>query len=134
MNGTRTPDPGARGSAAVEMALVLPLALIAALALLQVGLLAKDALVVAHAAREGAREAAVTTDDDRVRQAVLRGGLPADRTDTTVARAGGAGDPVTVTVRYRAALVVPFIDWLFPRETELSSISTMRQEADSEER
>jgi Flp pilus assembly protein TadG len=73
---------GPRGSAAVELALVLPLALTAALALLQVGLLAKDALLVEQAAREGAREAAVSTDAARVREAALRGGsFPEERTE-----------------------------------------------------
>ena len=123
-----------RGSAAVEFALVLPLALLAGLALVQVGLVAKDALVVAHAAREGAREAAVTTDDDRVREAALRGGsLPEDRTEVVVERAGDAGDPVTVGVRYRAPLVVPLVEWLFPREVVLSSRATMRQEISSDD-
>ena len=124
----------ARGSAAVEFALVLPLALLMGLALVQVGLVAKDAIVVAHAAREGAREAAVTTDDDRVRDAALRGGsLEEDRADVGVERAGDAGDPVTVTVRYRAPLVVPFVEWLFPREVVLTSRATMRQEISSTE-
>jgi hypothetical protein len=101
----------------VELAMVLPLALLFALALVQVGLLAKDALVVVQAAREGAREAAVTSDSDRVREAALRGGgLPAERTEVTVQRAGGVGHPVTVRVSYRAPMVVPFVDWLFPDE------------------
>ncbi len=118
-----------RGSSAVEFALVLPLALFAALAVVQVALLAKDRLVVVQAAREGAREATVTTDEERVRQAVLRGGgLPADRTEVTVERAGGTGDPVTVGVRYRSPLVVPFVEWLFPDEVTLGAASTMRQE------
>jgi hypothetical protein len=121
---------GGRGSAAVELALVLPLALLAALALVQVGLLGKDALVVVQAAREGAREAAVTTDDARVRQAALRGGnLPDDRTEVQVARSGTAGDPVTVGVEYRVPLMVPFVEWLFPDEVTLSASATMRQEA-----
>lgn len=125
---------GRRGSSTVELALVLPLALLAALAVLQVGLLAKDALVVGQAAREGAREAAVTTDDARARDAALRGGgLPAERTEVEVARAGSVGDPVTVTVRYRAPLVVPFVEWLFPDEVELRSSTTMRQEASGPE-
>ena len=118
----------------MEFALVLPLALLAGLALVQVGLVAKDALVVAHAAREGAREAAVTTDDERVRAAALRGGsLVEDRTEVSVDRAGDAGDPVTVAIRYRAPLVVPFVEWLFPREVVLSSRATMRQEISSTE-
>lgn len=118
------------GSAAVELALVLPIALLAALALVQVGLLAKDALVVVQAAREGAREAAVTTDDSRVTEAALRGGgLPADRTDVEVERTGSVGDPVTVRVAYLSPLIVPFIEWLFPEDVELRASATMRQEA-----
>jgi hypothetical protein len=113
----------------VEFALVLPLALLAALAVLQVGLVAKDVLVVGQAAREGAREAAVTTDDIRAREAALRaGGLSSDRTEVEVDRAGSVGDPVTVTVRYREPFVVPFVEWLFPEEVELRSSATMRQE------
>ena len=126
--------PASAGSAAVELALVLPLALIAALALLQVGLLGTDALAVSQAAREGAREATVTWDRGRVEQAALRGGsLPDDRTEVEVDRQGSVGDPVTVRVRYRAPLVVPFVEWLFPDEVELSSEATMRQETIGQE-
>ena len=118
-----------RGSAALELALVLPLALIVSLALVQVGLLGRDSAVVALAAREGSREAAVTTDDDSVRQAALRSGdLPENRTQVEVERAGGVGRPVTVRVRYQAPVVVPFVDWLFPEAVELVGQATMRQE------
>ena len=123
--------PRERGSSAVELALVLPLALTVALTLLQVGLLAKDTLLVAQAAREGAREAAVSTDEGRVRAAALRGGaLGDDRTEVVVQRFGGVGDPVTVHVRYRAATVVPFLWWLFPDEVVVGAEATMRQETD----
>lgn len=125
--------PGGRGSAALELALVLPLALLAALALVQVGLVAKDSLVVVQAARDGAREAAVTTDEDRVRAAVLRSGLADDRTEVQVTREGSVGDPVTVLVSYRAPLVVPFVEWLFPDEVTLQASTTMRQETDGSE-
>jgi Flp pilus assembly protein TadG len=119
------------GSAAVELALVLPLALFAALALVQVGLLSKDSLAVANSAREGAREAAVSTDDARVREAALRGGnLSEDRVLVAVERSGGMGAPVSVTVRYRSSLVVPFVQWLFPDEVTMQSTATMRQETD----
>jgi TadE-like protein len=122
---------GPRGSAAVELALVLPLALTAALALLQVGLLAKDALLVEQAAREGAREAAVSTDAERVREAALRGGsFPEERTEIDIMRGGTVGDPVTVRVRYRSPLVVPFVERLFPAEVEMEADATMRQETD----
>ena len=124
---------GQKGSATLELALVLPLALLLTLALVQVGLIARDSAVVALAAREGSREAAVTTDDAAVREAALRsGGLPEDRTDVSVNRSGSVGDPVTVRVLYRAPLVVPFVEWLFPDEVELTSRATMRQETASE--
>ena len=55
----------------MEFALVLPLVLIMALSLVQVGLLVKDQLVVSGGARAGAREGAVTTDDARVQQAAI---------------------------------------------------------------
>lgn len=122
-----------RGSSAVELALVLPLALVVALALVQVGLFARDAAVVALAAREGSREAAVNTDDESARDAALRsGGLPPERTEVDIEREGSVGDPVHVRVRYRAPLIVPFLGWLFPSELLLASEATMRQEAGGE--
>jgi Flp pilus assembly protein TadG len=117
-----------RGSAAVEFALVLPLALFMALALVQVALLGREAVVVTQAARDGAREAAVTTDEDRIRDAALRSGLDASRTDVAVERHGTVGDPVTVRVEHRASLLVPFLDWLLPRRVVLQASATMRQE------
>ncbi|HEX9891957.1 MAG TPA: TadE/TadG family type IV pilus assembly protein [Actinomycetota bacterium] len=120
-----------RGSAAVELALVLPLVLVLALAVVQVGLVGRDVLAVATGAREGAREAAVTTDDDRVRASVIsRSGLDEERTEVEVHRGGAAGQPVTVRVRYRAPLAVPFARWLFPDDVELTRQATMRQEVD----
>jgi TadE-like protein len=133
---TRAPvtSPDIGGSAALELALALPLALWMALALVQVGLLAKAAVVVVQAAREGAREAAVTTNEDRIRQAVLRGGgLPDERTEVVVDRQGTVGDPVTVEVAFRAPTVVPFVDWLFPEEVTVRASATMRQETTGQE-
>jgi Flp pilus assembly protein TadG len=119
-----------RGSATVEFALVLPLVFLAALTVVQVGLLARDSLLVAHAAREGAREAAVTTEDAAVRDAVLaRGALMPDRTTVDVQREGSAGEAVTVRITYRSSVVVPFVEWLFPQDVTLSAAATMRQEA-----
>lgn len=122
------------GSAAVELALVLPLALLLALALVQVGLLAKDSLVVVQAAREGAREATVTSEGELIRQAALRGGgLNEERTAVEIRRAGGVGDPVTVSVSYRAPMVVPFVQWLFPEDVIVRASATMRQETSDQD-
>ncbi|MFN2590227.1 MAG: TadE/TadG family type IV pilus assembly protein [Actinomycetota bacterium] len=123
---------GERASAAVEFALVLPLVLLMAVALVQVGLLVKDQLVVAGAARAGARQGAVSTDDDEVRQAAVQAAASLDETrlDVVVDRQGGAGAPVVVTVRYDVPPVLPWVTWLFPAQIELSSAVTFRQEVE----
>ena len=59
------------GTAAVEFALVLPLVLVVALALVQTGLLVRDRLLVEAAARAGARAAAVQDDPSAIRSAAL---------------------------------------------------------------
>jgi Flp pilus assembly protein TadG len=121
---------GERASAAVEFALVLPLILIMVLALLQVGLLVKDQLVVSGSARAGGREAAVTIDDDRVRQVALDAavGLQAANIEVVIEREGGTGAPVGVTVRYHDVVAISLVDWLFPEDISLSSTSVFRQE------
>jgi TadE-like protein len=45
-----------RGSAAVEFALLLPILLLLLLALVQVGVIARDSLVLTQASRAGARD------------------------------------------------------------------------------
>jgi len=119
-----------RGSAVVEFALVLPLLLVIALALVQVGLLARDRLLVEAASRAGAREAAVTADEGAVRDAAINAGpgLDPSLVTVTVSRAGSRGDPVTVEVAYAMPVRVPFIDWLFGSAISLDASATDRQE------
>jgi Flp pilus assembly protein TadG len=119
-----------RASASVEFALVLPLVLIMAMALLQVGLLAKDQLVVEGSARAGAREGAVTVDDAEAQQAAIRAAVSLDpsRLQVVVLREGGRGSSVTMKVVYHARVVVPLISWLFPDSIDLEGTAVMRQE------
>lgn len=118
-----------RGSATVEFALVLPLVLALLLALVQIGILARDRMVLEHAARAGAREAAVTLDAARVRAAVLEAGPTlGEATGVTVARAGSVGDAVSVRVVSDRSIRVPLVGWLFPRSVEMKATATMRQE------
>ena len=121
---------GDRGSATVEFALVLPLILTMAVALLQVGLFAKDALIAQDAARAGARQAAVSTDDGEARQSAVdaAAGLDPDLLDVTVTRDSGVGGSVTVRVVYHAPVSVPLVQWLFPNTIDLTANAVMRQE------
>jgi hypothetical protein len=100
------------------------------LALVQVGLLVKDQLVVSGSARAGGREAAVTLDDERVRQVAIDAavGLDASSLDVVIDRQSGAGSPVRVSVRYHDAVAIPLVDWLFPDVIDLSSAAVYRQE------
>jgi Flp pilus assembly protein TadG len=121
-----------RGSATLEFALVLPLVLVMALALVQVGVLVKDRLVVAEAARAGAREASVTVNDDAARQAAVEAAASLDpaRLEVRVDRMGGTGAPVAVAVTYHAPVAIPLVTWLFPSTVDLAATATMRQEAE----
>ena len=121
---------GERGSAAVEFALVLPILLMVTLAVVQVGLVARDQLMVVQASRAGAREAAVSLDAQAVRSAVVHAavGLDPDALDVGVSRAGALGEPVTVTVRYAESIRVPLVAWLFPSVISLRSSAVARQE------
>jgi Flp pilus assembly protein TadG len=123
---------GSGGSAAVEFALVLPLLLVVGLALLQVGLLVKDGLIVQEVARAGARQASVSADDQSVRSAAIDAAVSLDPSalDIGVARDRGTGSPVMVTVAYSATVTIPLVRWLFPDDVRLSAKATMRQESE----
>jgi Flp pilus assembly protein TadG len=114
----------------LEFAMVLPLLLIVTLALVQVGLVVRDRLALADAARAGAREAAVTDDDGRIRAAVDRAAatLATDRISIEVGRDGGRGEPVTVSLTYADSTSIPAVAWLFPSAMTLHAQTTMRQE------
>ena len=121
---------GERGSAALEFALVLPLVLTMTLAVLQVGLLVKDQLVLEESARAGARQGAVTTDDGSVRDTAISAAVSLDpkRLDVSVTREPGQGSGVTVAVVYHDRAAIPIVSWLFPSTVDLSAEVTMRQE------
>lgn len=119
-----------RGTAAVEFALVLPLVLVVALALVQTGLLVRDRLLVEAAVRAGARAAAVQDDPSAIRSAALAAAPSLDEgaVDLSVTRVGTRGEPVTVSLRYVASLRVPFVAWLFGDSVAMTTSTTARQE------
>ena len=119
---------GDAGQAAVELALVLPLVVALLLAAVQVGLIVRDQVLVVHAAREAAREAAVDPDPAAARRAAVDGsGLRASRLRVTLTGRGAPGSRVRVEVRYRAATDVPLVGAALG-ELTLTSVVTMRVE------
>lgn len=109
----------------MELALALPVVVLGLLLVVQVALLARAQVLVVHAAREGARAAAVGESPD----AAARATPALDAGRLAVRRSGGAmaGDLVTVTVDYRAATEVPLVGGLLGDVTVRASV-TMRVE------
>lgn len=114
-----------RGQSTVEFALILPLVVLVLLSLLQVGLLLRDQLLVSAAAREGAREAAVSPDLGRVERAAARA-APGLGLVVEVSRGPRRGDPVAVTVS-AAPTTVPLVGQIVASRT-VRSEAVMRVE------
>ena len=115
MVGDTTRD---RGQAAVETALVLPLIMAVALALVQVGLLVRDHVLVVHAAREAARAAAVDPTTEAATAAALAAtNLDPDRLLVETQGSRTTGGLLRVSVRFRPESSVPLVGRLFPAVT-----------------
>lgn len=116
------------GQASVELALVLPLVLMLLLVVVQLGLLVRDQILVVHAAREAAREAAVEPAADAPRRAALASSNLVDsRLTVTATGRGAAGSRVRVEVAYRAPTAVPLVGSALGDLT-LRASATMRVE------
>jgi TadE-like protein len=123
----RAPERDA-GQATAELALVMPLVAGLLLAIIQAGVLARDQLLVTHAAREAVRAAAVDDDPAAARRAAEQAGpLAADRLDTEVVERGEVGGRVKVVVRYHAPTRIPLVGAL-AGDVVLDASATMRVE------
>jgi Flp pilus assembly protein TadG len=125
-----TTDEGELGQAATELALVLPLLTLLLLAVVQLTLVARDQLLVVHAARAAARQAAV---DPRLAAAEQEAAAAAPsltgvriRLDTVPIE--GGHQLVTVEVRSRAPTDVPLVGPLLP-DVDLRAKAAMRCES-----
>jgi hypothetical protein len=106
-------DDGEQGQAAVELALVLPLVVLLLLAVVQVTLVARDQILVVHAARNAARAAAV--GERHPHNGNPDEPLKPDRLLVDIQRMGGDGsDLVVAQVRYTSATDVPLVGPLLP--------------------
>ncbi len=114
------------GQAAVELALVLPLVSLLLLGAVQLALIVQDQVMVTHAAREAARQAAVDSSPDAPRRAALAGSSlePARlRVEVTTM----APDRVAATLVYVSLTRVPLVGPLVP-DVELGARASMRNE------
>lgn len=112
----------------MELALLLPVVLLLVLAILQIGLVARDVVLVAHATREAVRAAATDEDTGAARRAALAAsGLDGARLDVSVTGRGAPGTRVRVTLTYRSSTEVPLVGSLLG-DRVLHGSATMRVE------
>jgi Flp pilus assembly protein TadG len=116
------------GQSTVELALCLPLVAIVLGVVVQVGVIARDHVRVWHAAREGARVAAVDPDAGAVTEAAEGSGLePLTVSIEPEVIDRRQGEPVTVRVAYSPSVRVPVIGRLFD-DLSLDAEASMRIE------
>ena len=117
-----------RGQATVELALLLPVVVVLLLAVLQLGIVARDVVLVTHASREAARAAAVDDASGAAMEAAkASSGLDPDRLEVEVSGRDGPGSRVRVAVSYRIRTSVPIVGaWM--ADPEVTSTATMRVE------
>ena len=115
-----------KGASAVEFALILPILLMLVFGIFQFGIAYNNWIALTHAAREGARLAAVGAYTEQS----VRDSAPSvaiQSIEVTPAPPGGnIGDPVTVTVT--GAVLRIEIPFAVSRNIQLTSTATMRKE------
>lgn len=115
-----------RGSAVIEFAMVLPLVLALMLGIVEVAVVARSEMQLIHAAREGAREAAVSPDASRAVGAVRTALGPAgDRASISVSRPAEVGETARVSVRLPYRVAAPLFGGV---SLELHATAAMRVE------
>ncbi len=111
------------GASALEFAFVLPVLLLLLFGMIEFGFIFQAELAVTHAAREGARMAAV--NEDTWEQAlVVDRAYPLQPPKLTVSKTNPTADSVSVTVSYSYdTQILPFLGTI-----PLQSTATMRKE------
>ncbi len=114
-----------RGASSVEFAIILPVLILILFGILEFGLTYRDYLAITHAAREGARMAAVGEySESEIRQRAY----PVSPSSISISYPGGGaehGEPVEVQVTLDRPLHIPLFD---AKKVHLSSKARMRIE------
>lgn len=108
---TRTPRES--GAALVEFAIIAPLLLLLVFGIIEFGRAYNAQNSLTHAAREGAREYAITRDQDAGRATAKAAATSLDSSKITVTLAdcdlpSDGGQPATVTLEYPFQLQIAF--------------------------
>jgi Flp pilus assembly protein TadG len=122
-----------KGSALVEMALVMPILLLLLCGIVEFGRVFHAYIVVQQAARDAVRYASLGSSND-----VLQSVIEQDMTSLDVTRMRyevrpseserTAGETVTVDITYDHALLIPYLRGVIPDTISLNSEISMRME------
>jgi len=120
-----------RGQALVEFALILPVLMLLVVGMMEFSLVINQYMIVAEAAREGARSAAVGASDATVTSVVKVAASQIDTGQLVVTVSPptrNRGNPVTVTVTNPVQAVTLLMRPFFPAGFTVQGVTTMRME------
>lgn len=121
-----------RGQALVEFALILPVLMLLVVGVMEFGLIINQYMVVAEAAREGARSAALGGSDAAVTTVVKTAASQIDVSKLTVTISPTTtrvrGNGVTVTVKKPVKAITKLMSPFFPTGFAVQGVATMRVE------
>ena len=120
-----------RGQSMVEFAIVLPVFLLLVFGMMEFGRVMNQYLVVAEAAREGARSAALGGNDGTVTTTVKAAATTIDEGQLTVSIFPAVrvrGNSVTVTVTNKMQIITPVISAIIANPYTVQGKTIMRVE------
>ena len=116
-----------RGQSAAELALLLPVVVLAFLVVVQIGLVARDQVLVNHAVREAARQVALDPSQASAAEAAASAvpGLNQARLNLELRGSTSSGQIVTVELTYRSPTDVALVG-AFIGDVELNTNAAVR--------
>ena len=120
-----------RGQAMVEFALALPVLMLLLIGSMEFGLVINQYLVLAEAAREGARSAALGGTNTEITAVVKTAASAIDISQLTVTISPATrirGNGATVTVKKPVQAITPLMNPFFPAGYMIQGVATMRVE------
>jgi len=108
-----------KGASAVEFALILPLLIMLVFGIVQFGIAFNNYITITHAAREGARIAAVDLNNPDLKNIIIERAFPVQITEDDIVisttEEKNIGDPVEVEITYNISITIPLVgSWDIP--------------------
>ncbi len=100
-----------KGASAVEFALILPILVLLIFGIVEFGIAFNNYITITHAAREGARLAAVDLNNPDLKAIIVERAYPVavteDDVDISTPEGTNIGDPVEVEITYNFTVTIP---------------------------